>query len=244
MKNLVNKAAYEWLLEMLPEETVKQFLGRYAVLVEGETLIGKGPLDEGSHMSVPNMERSCCWNGGGGIFNSGRGFSLLTCDRELFEILHPHFENKFSIVLAYNGGVTHDSLSKKVSKMALSCSNLREAQEWMAECLTPEQMLKFSGQWITISVGELLHGVPPMFEETDEMEWVDREMSCGWNGGCGILNLGKGWSILTCNYSLYSLLRGQFSDNEAHVSGYNAGVWFDTSDKRIASMDEFCNTKI
>jgi hypothetical protein len=244
MKNLVNKAAYEWLLEMLPEETVKKFMGRYAVLIEGETLIGMGALDEGSHMSVPHMKRSCCWNGGCAIYNSGRGFSLLSCDDELFEKLHPHFEEKFSIVLAYNGCVTHDSLSKKVAKMELSCKNCREAQEWMASLLTPEQMQEFAGQWISISSGEVLHGVPPMFETTDEMEWVDREISCGWNGGAGIMNLGKGWSILTCNYSLYSLLRDQFSSHDAYVSGYNGVVWFDTDNKRIASMDEFCNTKI
>ena len=101
-------------------------------------------------------------------------------------------------------------------------------------------MKQFEGKWTVVSAGEVLHGVAPMYAPSDTLTMPDNARSCGYNGGCSIFNSGEGFSVLSCDFDMYLALRGHFDDQDAWVYGYNAGVWFDAEDNRIAKMEKAC----
>ena len=117
---------------------------------------------------------------------------------------------------------------------------IEKAEAWLRTMLG-DGVKQFDGKWTAIEAGEELKGVPPMFSAKDTMEFPDAQRSCGYNGGCSIFNSGEGFSVLSCDFDMYLALREHFANHDAWVHAYNAGVWFDTADHRIATMAKACH---
>lgn len=115
-----------------------------------------------------------------------------------------------------------------------------KAEAWLETMISKEELEAFAGRWTVIETGEELRGVPPMYTHQDVMNFPEAPRSCGYNGGCSIFNSGEGFAILTCDFDMYLALREHFEDQDAWVHAYNAGVWFDTKDARIAKMEKAC----
>lgn len=239
VKQIVMEYVNQWLTEMLGDD-VNKYSGRYAVIFAGETLLCVDPVFTSTQVMVfPDVQKSCGYNGGAYIFNSGLGFSILTCCRDLYNALSPHFDNHDAWVYAYNAGVIYDSPDARIQRMEAACQVSDKAYAWMNEMLGSELMAKYAGLWVDLSAGEGLYGVDPM-RTNETMIFPDEKPSCGYNGGAGIFNSGQGFSVLSCSYDLYQLLNKHFEDHGAWVHCYNAGVWFDSGDSRIQKMERLC----
>jgi hypothetical protein len=120
MKDLKEKA-YAWLRTMLGDG-VKQFDGKWTVIAAGENLKGVPPMYSATDTMVfPEVPHSCGYNGGCSIFNSGEGFSILSCDFDMYLALAHFFENKDAWVHAYNAGVWFDTADHRISMMEKAC---------------------------------------------------------------------------------------------------------------------------
>ena len=229
-----------WMTSTFGNDIVEKFAGKYTVIFAGETLIcvdsvfGKGKL-----MVFPNTEKSCGANGGGYIFNSGLGFSILSCDKEMYQALNGKFNKQEAWVYCYNAGVKYDTPDHRIKRMEAACQVSDQAYEWMASMLG-DKIADFNGLWVDIAAGEKLVGVAPMFSQSETLIFPNEEKSCGSNGGGYIFNSGLGFSILSCDKELYRALNEKFDKHDAWVHAYNAGVWFDTSDRRIQQMEKLC----
>ena len=231
-----------WMESMLGEQ-MERFRGKWTVIFAGEMLKGVSPIiDPDKTMVFPNTKKSCGANGGGYIFNSGEGFSVLSCSRELYTALSKHFSDHGAWVHCYNAGVWFDTADNRIQKMEAMCHVSDHAYDWMKSMLG-DQMQEFAGLWVDIAAGETLFGVPPMIEADKEMVFPHEKLSCGYNGGGYIFNSGEGFSVLSCSRELYTALSKHFSDHGAWVHCYNAGVWFDTADNRIQKMEAMCRVE-
>ena len=239
IKQIVMEHVNQWLKEMLGDD-MNKYSGRYAVIFAGETLLCVDPVFTSNTVMVfPDVQKSCGYNGGAYIFNSGKGFSILTCCSDLYNALSPHFDNHDAWVYAYNAGVIYDTSDARIQRMEAACRISDEAYAWMNELLGSELMAKYAGLWVDVLAGEGLYGVYPL-HANETMIFPDEKPSCGYNGGGCIFNSGKGFSILTCCSDLYDALSPHFDNCDAWVHCYNAGVWFDTSDSRIQKMERLC----
>jgi hypothetical protein len=118
--------------------------------------------------------------------------------------------------------------------------NLKRAEAWLGTMLSKEELKAFEGRWTVFEAGERLTGVEPMFTNEDELIFPNEPHSCGYNGGCSIFNSGEGFSVLSCDFDMYVALEKHFENKSAWIIGYNAGVWFDTIDQRMAKMAKTC----
>ena len=240
VKEIVMEHVANFMTSTFGNDIVAKFAGKYTIIFAGETLVCVDPVfGNGQVMVFPSIEKSCGANGGGYIFNSGLGFSILSCDKELYRAINGKFDKHDAWVYCYNAGVNYDTPDQRIRRMEAACQVSDQAYEWMASMLG-DKMADFSGLWVDITAGEKLIGVDPMISQSETMIFPKEEKSCGANGGGYIFNSGLGFSILSCDKELYRALNGKFDKHDAWVHAYNAGVWFDTSDKRIQQMEKLC----
>ncbi len=240
VKEIAMEHGKNWMISTFGNDVVAKFAGKYTVIFAGETLICENPVfGNGEVMVFPSIEKSCGANGGGYIFNSGLGFSILSCDKEMYDALSGKFDNHGAWVYCYNAGVNYDTSDHRIKRMEVACKVSKQAYEWMSSMLG-DKVDDFTGLWVDIAAGEVLSPVDPSFCGSENFIFPDLEKSCGYNGGCSIFNSGEGFSVLSCNFELYRALSAKFDCREAWVHCYNAGVWYDTADQRIKHMEVAC----
>ena len=120
--NGVMAKAKNWMVEMLGEELAQKFAGCYTAIAAGEVLSPVDPSFCGSENFIfPNLEKSCGYNGGCSIFNSGEGFSVLSCNFELYRVLSAKFDCREAWVYCYNAGVWYDTADQRIKRMEEIC---------------------------------------------------------------------------------------------------------------------------
>ena len=121
LTNVMEKAE-NWMVDMLGKELAQKFAGRYAAIAVGEELTPVDPSLCGSENFIfPDVKKSCGYNGGCSIFNSGEGFSILSCDFELYEALYSKFDRREAWVYCYNAGVWYDTADHRIKRMEEIC---------------------------------------------------------------------------------------------------------------------------
>lgn len=114
--------AENWMVDMLGKELAQKYAGRYTAIAAGEVLSPVNPSFCGSeNFTFPDLEKSCGYNGGCSIFNSGEGFSILSCDYELYRALSAKFDCREAWVYCYNAGVWYDTADQRIKCMEEIC---------------------------------------------------------------------------------------------------------------------------
>ena len=126
METTLNKSVMEratnWMVEMLGVELAEKFAGRYTAIEAGEELTPVDPAFCGSQNFIfPDLEESCGYNGGCSIFNTGLGFSILSCDYELYRVLNGKFNRHGAWVYCYNTSVWYDTADQRIKQMEDIC---------------------------------------------------------------------------------------------------------------------------
>ncbi len=108
------------------KEMIKGYEGQYVILTEGEKFYGKAPwVVEGSeYIYKAELRVSHGYNNGAYIINSGEGYGVLTCSKELAETLVkqlPEEARGGAMVPMYNGSVWYDDAQRRIVKMAAAC---------------------------------------------------------------------------------------------------------------------------
>ena len=121
-RNEVMVKAENWMVDMLGKELAQKYAGRYTAIAAGEVLSPVNPSFCGNeNFTFPDLEKSCGYNGGCSIFNSGEGFSILSCDYELYRALNAKFDRREAGVYCYNAGVWYDTADHRIKRMEKIC---------------------------------------------------------------------------------------------------------------------------
>lgn len=108
-----------------------------------------------------------------------------------------------------------------------------------------KEMIKgYEGQYVILTESEKFYGHEPIVEKGTKVVYkAETKPSYGYNGGAYVFNSGEGYAILTCSKELANelveQLRGKVP-SDACVPFYNASVWYDDAQRRIARMAAAC----
>ena len=119
------KTAKAWLVTMLGEKTAQRFDNHWCAIKVGEKLNRVNELGSNEYFIWPKVEESCGWGGGCGIFHTGTGISILSCDINLYREIAALVKGG-APVLAYKDTVWYDTSDRRILKMSVLCKEYPE----------------------------------------------------------------------------------------------------------------------